>query len=219
MKVLGIEFENIVELIRFNINVKQEKVGLFAYKENNVFYVGFYYPSFLKDFFISFLYVSLDSSPPEVYSYNPEPVNGNYLLDDSSFSHMIINVPVAFIQGSPHTFVDPKKIKDNWEYIKVRDLKSLLYIARSAYFESSDSPYIWYDITKKVYVLGVHSSGDSESLNLYFYLDGEYTGPYISISNDFKELNGVEFIKDISKSYFLVARVKELPYLSSFKDE
>ena len=213
MKVLGIELENIVELIRFNINVKQEKVGLLAYRENNVFHVGFYYPSFLKKFFISFLYVSLESPPHEVYSYNPEPVNGSYLSEGSTSSHMIINVPVAFIETSPHTFADPEKIKDNRRRIKVRDLKSLLYIAGSTYFESSDFPYIWYDISKNVYVLGVHSSGDSESLNLYFYLDGEYIGPYISVSNDFKELNAVESIKDISKSYFLVVRAKELPYL------
>ena len=213
LEVLGIEFDNIVDLIRFNINVKQERLGLISYKERNVFYIGFYYPSFLKKPFVSFLYVVSKSPPPEVYFYNPEPVNEDYLLKKPDFSHIIVRVPVASIEERPHIFTNPRKIKNKFQYIRVRDLKSLLYIALSTYFESSDLPYIWYDITKEVYVLGVHSSGNSEDMNLYFYLNGRYMGPYISISNDYKALESVKSVKDVSKSYFLISRIKKLPYL------
>ncbi len=213
MQVLEIEFGDIVDLIRFNINVKQERVGLISYKRNGLFYVGFYYPSFLKKIFLSFLYTTLKTPPPPVYLYNSEPINNEYLVEEPVSTHMMIKIPVAYIDQIPHASVDPEKIKGNWRYIKVRDLKSLLFIALSAYYESSDLPYIWYDLEKKAYILGVHSTGDSESINLYFYLEKEYMGPYLSLSSDLKNIGVEKSIRDVSKSYFLIVKVKKLSYL------
>ena len=212
-KVLGIELTDLYELIRFNLNVKQEKAGLISYKFNDGFHLGFYYPSFLKKTFLSFIYISIPNLPEKVYSYSNDSDGKEVIFPYPAESPAFINIPVAFLNESPHEFIALEDLEDSWEFIEVEDLRSLIILGATAYFETADIPYIWYDVEEKTYLLNIYSSGDGVDTNLYFYWKGNYKGPYIYISRDFREMGYSRNIRDVSRNYFLVIKARNLPYL------
>ncbi len=213
-KVLGVELTDLYELIRFNLNTKQDRVGLFTYRaSDNIFHLGFYYPSFLKRVALAFIYISLTSPPEKIYSYSNDLNGREVILYEPSDSPSFINIPVAYLRDIPHGFISLDEIEDSWKFIEVEDLRSLVTLGSTAYFETSDIPYIWYDVNRETYLLNIYSSGDGIDMNLYFYWVGEYMGPYIYVSRDFNEVGASDNIRDVSKNYFLIVRSKELPYL------
>ncbi len=212
-KVLGIELTDVYELIRFNLNTKQERAGLMTYKTGDVYHIGFYYPSFLKKIVLAFIYIVSPSLPPPIYSYSNDYNGKEIVFPHPTESPSFINIPVAKLNDIPHDFASLEELEDNWRFIEVDGVESLIKLGSTAYFETSDIPYIWYDVDRRTYLLNIYSSGDGIDANLYFYWVGEYIGPYIYVSRDYREVGASNNIRDVSKNYFLVVKSRDLPYL------
>jgi hypothetical protein len=217
-EVLGIELLDLYELIRFNLNVKLERVGLISYRDADKYYLGFYYPSFLKKFPLAYIYVTLSSPPSKVYSYINDYEGGENIYPYAGVSPSSVNIPVGYIKSPPHKFASIEAVGGDYGLIEVGDLRSLMVVGSTAYFEFSDIPYIWYDVDRGIYLLNIYLSGDIDSTNLYFYCSGEYLGPYIYLDDKFDRVVSEGYVKNMSKVVFQVVRGSSIPY-SMFIDK
>ncbi len=217
MRVIELEVADISDLIRLHANLKQDKYGLIYFEdERNRKILGFYYSSFIKNIDAVFIYHSTNTKPPRVISYAPF-FNGREVIEKGPIdSTSFINIPIAYIEDTPHEVVDPAKIKMRWRIVKVTDILSLVVLACMSYYNNVVMPYIWYDEMRKVYVLVIHSSNDEVSA-VYFTLNDRYKSPYISLDIKRLDIQFSESVSDVSRSYVLVVKAKSLPYFDISK--
>ena len=214
LRVIGIEVCDVLDLLRLHVNVKGEKPGLMAYKNvsNNKYFVGFYLPSFLKHPKLAFIHCILDREPPKLYSFEFNNIE-TYKVGYSALPSAI-NIPISFISMLPHEYTDEIGDQDSHSFIKVFDIRSLVIIAHSIYFELAEIPYIWYDINRDVYVLNVFITDHEHAGNMFFYVEGMgYKGPYLYLDEKYDEVKVDSSPKRVEKKYVQVIRVKNLPYI------
>jgi len=211
-KVLGIKLRDVKDLIRLHVNLKRERLGLLSYRVNSAYHIGFYFSPVIKEISAVFTYVEKEEKPSQILAYsisgeNDDVING--YVDSPQYA----NIPVAFLNKSPHIFIDPDDVELSYDVVPVEDIMSLVSIALSTHIESAMIPFIWYDEKHESYVLNVEaSSDDEEAMVIFTYGKEKYLGRYVEVN--YKEYN-VEFvsrIRDISKRYIIVIRVEELPF-------
>jgi len=211
--VLGIETSNILDLIRLHVNVKGDKPGLIAYSVENEYYLGFYLPSFLKSPKLAFVYSRLSSVPPKVYTFeidDKEIVKGGFVDVPSA-----IYIPVSYLSNIPHRLVFELNKNSNISFIGVDDIRSLLVIANSIYFELAEIPYLWFDVRRRTYVLNVFITDHDHAGNMFFYVRGlDYMGPYLYVSDDYSGVEVDQAPRRVERKYTQVIRVKNIPYLT-----
>ncbi len=214
LSVLGIEAYSLLDLIRLHVNVKGEKPGLISYPSGEGRYIiGFYLPSFVKTPKLAFIHTVIGSKPPNVYTYRVDEAE----VLEEGYEDIVssIYIPVSYLFGEPHNCVFDLGDASNLSYVKVSDLRSLLVIANSIYFELGEIPYIWFDVSNGVYVLNVFISDHDLAGNIFFYVTGEeYKGPYLYLKSDFGDVGVDDVPKRVERKYVQVIRVNRIPYLA-----
>lgn len=217
LKVLGIEVCDVIDLLRLHVNVKGEKPGLMAYVDGTgKYFLGFYLPSFVKNPKLAFIYCVLDRRPPNVYSF--EFNDREIYREGYSGLASAINIPVSFVSSSPHEYVYEVGDMHSHSFIKVADIRSLVIIAHSIYFELAEIPYVWYDVNRSMYVLNVFITDHEHAGNMFFYLENVgYEGPYLYLDVDFGDVRVDASPRRVERKYVQVIRVRGIPYMGKVR--
>lgn len=214
LKALGIEVFDVLDLLRLHVNVKGEKPGLMAYRSSSGgYFLGFYLPSFVKSPKLAFIYCRLGREPSKVYSFefgDVETYREGYRDIPS-----VINIPVSFVSSYPHEFTSEIDGSDSHSFIKVSDIRSLIIIAHSIYFELAEIPYIWYYADRDMYILNVFITDHEYGGNMFFYVkDVGYKGPYLYLDKAFGEVKIDRSPKQVDRKYVQIIRARYIPYIS-----
>ena len=210
---LGIETTDVLDLIRLHVNVKGDKPGLIAYPVDNGYILGFYLPSFLKSPKLAFVYSKLPVMPSKVYTFeiDDEEIVKEGFVDVPS----AIYIPVSYVSDIPHKLIFGIDKNNNISFIGVDDVRSLVVIANSIYFELAEIPYVWFDVNRRTYVLNVFITDHDHAGNMFFYVRGlDYMGPYLYISDDYSRVEVDQAPRRVERKYTQVIRVNNIPYLN-----
>jgi len=216
LRVLGIEVVDLMDLLRLHVNVKGEKPGLMAYEDGGRHYLGFYMPSFLREPKLAYIYHVMGRKPAPVYFFN---IDGREVFGEGFSSEAsAINIPVSFVSSVPHSYIEEVFGDSLVSFVKVSDVRSLVVVAHSIYFEMAEIPYVWYDVGRDIYVLNVFISDHDHIGNMFFYVPGGgYSGPYIYLGEDLRDI-GVDLAPNrLERKYVQVIRVKDIPYLAALE--
>jgi len=213
LKVLGMELASIYDVIRLLVNLKKEKSGLIAYKYNDEYHIGFYFPPLVKKVNAVYAYTRLKEPPEKIYSYSPNDAGSEKLVYEYVESPNYINIVVGLLKRIPHIFINPIELEVDYDYVETMDLLSLISIAYTTHLENILIPFLWYDISSKEYILNVEaSSNDERSIILFTYKGESNANKYIEIDYKNMKYSFVSVPADVSKRYILVIDALSLPF-------
>jgi len=212
LKVLGIEVLSLEDLVRLHVDLKKDRLGLFSYKEDDKYYIGFYFPPVVKEVNAVFTYAVMEKKPPKILSYSYSEGESEHLEFEYIESSRYFNIPVAYIDKRPHNFIDPSNITVSYDVVNVEDVYSLAVIAFSTHIESALIPFIWHDYSRKIFTLNVEASSDDEYALIFFSVKSGVNGNYIEVNFKESSIDYVNVPRDISKKYLLIVHAKDLPF-------
>lgn len=220
IKALEIPLDTVRDLARLVAVIRGSSSFLLAFPRSGGLYVlGTYLHPVADNVSTTFPFVDIGDRPQTILGFASD-VSGREVLSSKDFSSPgFLSIPVAFATAKPHVSVPPGDIKCSTTRVSVEDLSSLTRLAVSTVSEDF-LPFVWYDLSRKLYVLSVKTEGSDETEGglMIFDCDGPQPGEHgnyirYRLKGSVEELELTEGVNDYSAKFVAVIKTSRLPYL------
>ncbi|MFQ5711355.1 MAG: hypothetical protein ACE5GD_06205 [Candidatus Geothermarchaeales archaeon] len=219
INVLGIPLFTLEDLVRLVVMIRRENSFLLCYPtEGGRFVVGSYLTSVGKNVVATFPHITTEEKPPSIVSFTSDLNGREKILMEHVSSAQFFTVSVSYLLSSPHREIEPKEVECAFSRAPVDSLLSLVKLGVSTSTEDF-MPFVWYDQSRRKFVLSVKTKGSEETDDGVMLFDYASEGPdktqkYIRYraKNGHEELEFTTGIADYSSKYVAIINVMELPY-------